>query len=204
MDIKVILIVINFFILFVLVVQPVLDLRKQSSERDRLKIEIEKLKEIVFEKQKELRKQRDEYIELTLKNSIEKNEKKEFIFKSEFEMYKLLDKLSKSNNINIELLGREAKKIDEFGNIENILFFHSAGKEFDIYNFIFQMEKEDRYIALKEDGVLIEINGDIVDLKVNIVYINNNKKEKLDYKSYGEEIFKKVKSRDIGKKRRAI
>ena len=123
MDIKVILIVINFFILFVLVVQPVLDLRKQSSERDRLKIEIEKLKKIVFEKQKELRKQRDEYIELTLKNSIEKNEKKEFIFKSEFEMYKLLDKLSKSNNINIEQLGREAKKIDEFGNIENILFF---------------------------------------------------------------------------------
>ena len=66
------------------------------------------------------------------------------------------------------------------------------------------MEKEDRYIALKEDGVLIEINGDIVDLKVNIVYINNNKKEKLDYESHGEEIFKKVKSRDIGKKRRAI
>ena len=131
-------------------------------------------------------------------------EKQKFIFESEFQVFQFIDKISKENDINIELLGREMKKSNILEEQENSFYLSIRGKENDIYNFLFQIEKTPKQISIKDEPILILINGDILELEVNIVYINNNKQEFLEFDYYKNGIFKKVKFREIGKKRRVI
>lgn len=51
---------------------------------------------------------------------------------------------------------------------------------------------------------MIEINNNVLDLKMNVMYIFNNKKENLDYDYYNDGTFKNYRIREIGKKRRSI
>lgn len=187
-----------------MIIQPAIYLKNQISIRDKLKEEEKDIKKILMEKEDELKKFKEKYDILILEENIIKNEEKDFIFEKESDAFQFISKLSKDNNLEINLLGRELKKIDEIGNRENTYFFHGLGKELDIYNFIFEIENEKKYISIKSDDLLIEIDGDMIDLKMNIMYINNNKKEILDYDYYNNGMFRRIKSRDLRKKRRVI
>lgn len=195
---------INILIIYLLIIQPIIEIKKELLIESKLNIEREHIKKIFLEKKKELKKFKEKSEVLILEKSIKKNEEKDFIFEGETDAFQFIKKISEDNNIEINLLGRELKKLVEGGNKENIYFFYGTGKELDIYNFLFQIENEKKYISIKPNDLLIEINGDVIDLKTNIMYINNNKKEILDYDYYNNEMFRKIKSRDLRKKRRVI
>lgn len=181
-----------------------IEIKDELFIESKLNIEREHVKKILLGKKNELKKFKEKSEVLILEKNIKKNEEKDFIFKGETDAFQFIQKISVDNNIEINLLGRELKKLVEGGNKENTYFFYGTGKELDVYNFLFQIENEKKYISIKSNNLLIEINGDIIDLKTNIMYINNNKKEILDYDYYNNGIFRKIKSRDLRKKRRVI
>ena len=189
-----------YFLLF----KPVLLLKNKLDTRRKLKLEIKDLKSIEIEKQRILKRNSDEEKNLISKKNELLEEKQKLIFNNEYDVFKFIDDISNENNLTIEVIGREVKAIKSLNDIEGTFFYHSTGREMDIYNFIFQLEEEKRYITLKKDSILIEINDNILDLKMNVMYIFNNKKENLDYDYYNDGTFKKNKTREIGKKRRSI
>lgn len=191
-------------IIYFLLFKPILLLKNKLDTRRKLKLEIEELKNIEIEKQGVLERSSDEEkIFLSKKNELLK-ERQRLIFNSEYDVFKFIDDISNENNLTIEVIGREVKVVKNLDDIEGAFFYHGTGTEVDIYNFISQLEEDKRYITLKNESIMIEINGNILDLKMNVMYIFNNKKEDLDYYYYSDETFKKNKTREIGKKRRSI
>lgn len=191
---------VNIIFIYLSIFNPILELKKEILERDKLRTEIINLNRMYISKENQLK---DLNNSLLNGEDIEE-EKQKFIFESEFQVFQFIDKISKENDINIELLGREMKKSNILEEQENSFYLSIRGKEKDIYNFLFQIEKTPKQISIKDEPILILINGDILELEVNIVYINNNKQEFLEFDYYKNGIFKKVKFREIGKKRRVI
>lgn len=179
-------------------------MKNKLDTRTKLKLEIKDLKNIKIEKQKILNSSREEEKEFFSKKNKLLEERKKLIFDNEYEVFKFIDNLSNKNNLIIEAVGREVKVEKDLENIEGNFFYHGIGVEADIYNFILQLEQEKKYITLKSESVMIEINGNVLDLKMNVMYIFNNKKEDLDYNVHNGDTFEKNKSREIGKKRRSI
>lgn len=184
--------------------KPILVLKNKFDTRKKLKIELKDLRSIEIEKQKILKRNSVEEKKLISKKNELLEEKQRLIFNSEYDVFKFIDDISNENNLTIEVIGREVKAIKRLDDVEGTFFYHGAGREVDIYNFILQLEEEKRYITLKNESILIEINNNILDLKMNVMYIFNNKKENLDYDYYNDGTFKKNNSREIGKKRRKI
>ncbi|MGL4946867.1 MAG: hypothetical protein ACRCZ0_03900 [Cetobacterium sp.] len=54
------------------------------------------------------------------------------------------------------------------------------------------------------DSILLEVNGGCLDLKLNVMYIINNKNQEIDYFNYRDGIFEKSNNRNIGTKRREL
>ncbi|MCQ8211920.1 hypothetical protein NON08_05180 [Cetobacterium somerae] len=189
-------------ILYFLIFKPLINLRKEIWLKDKLKIEIEVLKKSFLKKENELNNLKKEKEIFISENIVE--DKNKLIFQSEYDVFKFIDQLSKDNNIDIQVIGRGIQKNDYIENKENLFFFHGIGKELSIYNFIFQIENEKKNISLNQENITIEIIGDVIELKSNIMYINNNKKEILDYDYYNNGMFRKSKSRDLKRKRRVI
>lgn len=204
MKIKVILTIINFLIIYFLLVKPILLLKNSSDIKAKLKLEVKNLKNLEIEKEKILKNSTVEAKELLLKKAKLMEEKKRLVFQSEYEVFKFIDETSNENRVTIEVIGREIKTEKDLDSVEGTFFYHGIGKELDIYNFILQVEEEKRHITLKNESILIEMNGDVLNLKMNIMYMFNNKNEKLDYDYYNDNTFKQNKSREIGKKRRVI
>lgn len=184
--------------------KPILVLKNKFDTRKKLKIELEDSRNIEIEKQKILERNSVEEKNLISKKNELLEEKQRLIFNNEYDVFKFIDDISNENNLTIEVIGREVKTIKSLDDVEGTFFYHGIGREVDIYNFILQLEEEKRYITLKNESILIEINNNILDLKMNVMYIFNNKKENLDYDYYNDGTFKKNKTREIGKKRRSI
>ncbi|MGL4976504.1 MAG: hypothetical protein ACRCYT_07425 [Cetobacterium sp.] len=136
-----------------------------------------------------------------LKNQREENIKNSF--KGLNEVIDFIDYLSKKNNITIDTIGRESfEKIkdEEIGSF----YCHIFGNEKDIFNFIIQLEKNKKFICFKQDSILIEKNNEAIDLKVNVMYIINNKIQKIDYFYYNNNSFERIIIRNLNGKRRKI
>lgn len=172
--------------------------------RTKLELEIKNLRELKIIKQEVLKRNNEEISSLLSRQDELLEKKKKLVFNSEYEAFKFIDETSRENNLIIEVIGREVKVAKNLDNIESTFFYHGIGKEIDVYNFISQIEKEKRYITLKRESITIEIDGNILDLKINLMYIFNNKKEDLNLDNYDDGMFEKNKSRGIGKKRRTI
>ncbi|MGL4787200.1 MAG: hypothetical protein ACRC2Q_10030, partial [Cetobacterium sp.] len=172
--------------------------------RKKLKIELKDLKNIEIEKQIIFKKNNDKEKEFISKKNELLEEKQKLIFNNEYEIFKFINDISNENNLTIEVIGREVKVVKNLDNTEGTFFYHATGREIDIFNFILQLDEEKRYIALKSDSIMIEINNNVLDLKMNVMYIFNNKKENFDYDYYNDGTFKNYRTREIGKKRRSI
>jgi hypothetical protein len=177
-------------------------LKQQLVNEKELDKQLKELKKLNFEKEELLKISKEDFDKKSLKK-IEFREKEiQLSFKGEYEIFEYLNLLSKSNNIIIDTIGREIDNKNMINSKE--IFFHGIGLEKDIYNFIYDIEKSERKISLNEHSILLEINESVLELKVNIVYMINNKVEKIDYDFYNNGIFEKSKIREIGKKRRKL
>ncbi|MGL4425453.1 MAG: hypothetical protein ACRCZ0_09055 [Cetobacterium sp.] len=174
-----------------------LNKRKLESEkiRNNLNLELKKIQKKSdlssdkIENKSDLEKQKEE----NMKNS----------FEGLNEVIDFIDYLSKKNNITIDTIGRESfEKIkdEEIGSF----YCHILGNEKDIFNFIIQLEKSKKFICFKENSIMMEKNNETIDLKVNVMYIINNKIQKIDYFYYNDNSFESVIIRNLSGKRRQI
>ncbi|MGL5051998.1 MAG: hypothetical protein ACRC5W_00145 [Cetobacterium sp.] len=159
------------------------------------------LKSTLENKRKNLKTIQNKNKEIKLERENKEKLQKKFIFDGSYKIIQLLNKLSKENNLVEDTIGREsAEQIED--KIFGSFYYSNFGREKDIFNFILEIEKEEKFISLKMDSILLEINGSNLDLKLNVMYIINNKKQEIDYFYYRDGIFEKSNNRNIGTKRR--
>ncbi|MGL4652980.1 MAG: hypothetical protein ACRCU8_05720 [Cetobacterium sp.] len=152
-------------------------------------------KEVIFKKYSEELEKREQK-----KGNVKYDE---FIFNGTEDVFNYLNNLNQKNNLILETIGRETLE-NINGKIYGSFYYEVYGSELGIYNFIAELEEEEKFIALKMDSILIEISEVELYLKANVMYIINNKKNKIDYHYYNEGVFKKFKNRNIEGKRRIL
>ncbi|MGL5000494.1 MAG: hypothetical protein ACRCZR_08605 [Cetobacterium sp.] len=133
----------------------------------------------------------------------EKKLEENFMFDGSFEVLEYLNKISEENRLIEDTIGRESsEQIQEkkYGSF----YYSASGKEKDIFNFILEIEKYEKFISLKTDSILLEVNGEFLDLKLNVMYIINNKNKEIEYFDYKDGMFEKSNNRNIGTKRRKL
>lgn len=159
------------------------------------------LKKTLLEKEIALKEYNEKLEKIEFKK--ESKEYDDFIFEGTEDVLDYLNSLNKKNNLNLEIVGREVlEEVD--GKIYGNFYYELYGSELGVYNFISELEEQQKFIALKMNSIMLETDGVDLYLKANVMYIINNKKNKMDYDYYNNEIFKKIKSRNIEGKRRML
>ncbi|WP_297404307.1 hypothetical protein [uncultured Cetobacterium sp.] len=127
------------------------------------------------------------------KNLKEINKEKKFNSTGEF--INFIEKLCKRLQLNLLLVDRE-KNINEKNNDKKI-YLEIYGKEKRILIFLKSIEKSEMFLTLKKSNFLLKKTKNTMVLKVEVMYIINNKKEKVKALKRKEIYFKKTKERNI-------
>lgn len=97
--------------------------------------------------------------------------------------------------LNLFLIGREQNLDEE--NLKKKIYIEIIGEEKSIYRLINKLEKTKMFLKFSKNNFTLEKIGNSLELKGEVMYIINNKKEKIkNFKKRGE-IFKKRKERNI-------
>ncbi|MGL4936063.1 MAG: hypothetical protein ACRC51_11370 [Cetobacterium sp.] len=190
----------NLIILFICI-DRVISLKELSHEKKSLNQIQKSLKKTLLEKEIALKEYNEKLEKIEFKK--ESKEYDDFIFEGTEDVLDYLNSLNKKNNLNLEIVGREVlEEVD--GKIYGNFYYELYGSELGVYNFISELEEQQKFIALKMNSIMLETDGVDLYLKANVMYIINNKKNKMDYDYYNNGIFKKIKSRNIEGKRRML
>ncbi len=186
--------------LFLIFINQGLKLKILIDEKQVLAVTQNNLKNIILEKEILFKEYNKKMNEMDLKK--EKENFSYFIFNGTEDVFNFINNLIEENNLDLEMIGREVieKNSETYGEV----YFQIRGNEFEIYNFIYDLENSKKFIKFNMNSILIEIDGDKLYLKSNIMYIINNKKNKIDYDYYNRDTFKKFRSRNIQGKRRML
>lgn len=165
-----------------------LNILSKENKIIRINKNIEKLTLLNRKLKKEKKRNSSEKIALEKENS-----NKAFLTTGDFIIF--INNICLDEKLNLFLIGREQSLDEE--NLRKKIYIEIIGEEKGIYRLINKLEKTKMFLKFSKDNFTLKKIGNSLELKGEIMYIINNKKEEIGKFKKREEIFKKRKERNI-------